>query len=515
MTILLQSKRPGVPGPVAPADRASAAPLRMGADAAASVESFQGFRCRADDVKRLFARRPECRRIAAELLPLVQRMSEHPAGAFPDIAHLKAQASDDGGAAPSPGAIRAMRDLFLELPNRHLQRLYRAHLRAFPPAPATPHEEKIAALANVQDAARSILAGFDWLWLADWLWLDRIGGSARDCLWRLSNFAFDVKRVNFRFTYHCNIECKHCYNGSGPHAKAQRIELDAMLGIIAQMPDADISALNLTGGEPFLYPDELVALIEAGRTARLKTISIFTNGFWATTQDKARSMLGRLAAAGFMQGPGDFLKVSTGVYHQEFIEFDRVATLARCYHDTFGRRLRVDFELAPGKLELADRVRENVAAADLGGCVSLSIRESIPLGRGRNLQGTILRQIDAPCRSVDEIVFDPDGSARPCCGLNNENQGIKIGQLGTHRLRDLVKRMQNDPILQFLASKPMSAIFDHVAVEKNAAGYAGICSLCQHALGGLADKEMLQAQLFDQQEFYPFWFEMPAADARH
>jgi hypothetical protein len=147
--------------------------------------------------------------------------------------------------------------------------------------------------------------------------------------------------------------------------------------------------------------------------------------------------------------------------------------------------------------------------------MSLSFRESVPLGRGRDLQGALLRQIDAPCRSIDEIAFDPDGSARPCCGFNNANQGIRIGRLGAHRLRELVKRMQNDPILQFLANKPMSAIFDHVAVEKNAAGYAGICSLCQHALGGLADKEELQARLFDQQEFYPFWFGLPAAGVRH
>jgi hypothetical protein len=55
----------------------------------------------------------------------------------------------------------------------------------------------------------------------------------------------------------------------------------------------------------------------------------------------------------------------------------------------------------------------------------------------------------------------------------------------------------------------MSAIFAHVDVEEKAAGYAGKCSLCQHALGHMTDKEKLQAQLFAQQEFYPFWFTQP------
>jgi hypothetical protein len=69
--------------------------------------------------------------------------------------------------------------------------------------------------------------------------------------------------------------------------------------------------------------------------------------------------------------------------------------------------------------------------------------------------------------------------------------------------------MQNDPVLQFLARNPMSAIFEHVAVKMNEAGYSGQCSLCQHAVGGLADKEDLQARLFGRQEFYPFWFTPP------
>jgi Radical SAM superfamily/4Fe-4S single cluster domain len=323
MTILLRPDKSRASRPVGPADR-------IPATDAASVAGFRGFRSRAEDVKRVFARRPERRRIAAELLPLVARLSEKPAGAFSGLADLKAQVDGDRDTMPSPGTVRALLELFLDLPNRHLQRLYRTQLQASPPQPATRHQERIAALAGLQDAAQAIVAGFDWPWLADWLRLDQMGLSAEDCLLRLSNFAFDVKRVNFRFTYHCNIECRHCYNGSGPHAKAQRLELGAMLDIIAQMPDAGIAALNLTGGEPFLYPDEVIALIRAGRTARLKTISIFTNGFWATTPQAARSMLARLAVAGFMQSPSDFLKVSTGVYHQEFIAFERVAILAQC-----------------------------------------------------------------------------------------------------------------------------------------------------------------------------------------
>jgi hypothetical protein len=122
------------------------------------------------------------------------------------------------------------------------------------------------------------------------------------------------------------------------------------------------------------------------------------------------------------------------------------------------------------------------------------------------LPGITTRRIDEACNIINQIVFDPDGSARPCCGLNNENEGVIVGKLKTCTLMALVKRMQNDPILQFLAENPMGAIFDYLEKPKNPNGYSDNCHLCQDALGGLSDKEPLQAGLFDRQRFYPFWF---------
>jgi organic radical activating enzyme len=481
-------------------------PKPRASEAELSRATFQNYLCHAAHLKEVFPRPAGSGPMAAEFMPIVQLLGRRSAGDFADLVDLKTQAVGRGHAPPTAPTIRAMRDIFLAIANRRLQGLYRSRFTDSPPIPGMRHEEKIAALDNVRDCAQSIVAAFDWRWLADWLRLDLIGETAESCLSRLSNFAFPVKRVNFRFTYHCNISCRHCYNGSGPHAKAQRIELDAMRAIIAQMPGAGIAALNLTGGEPFLYPDDLMALIAAGRASRLDAISIYSNGFWAETAEKADKMLARLAAAGLMQGAGDFIKVSTGAYHQEFVGFDRVVLLAQRYHRMFARKLAVDYEVAPGDKARSAEVRKHLAAESLDQCIAISFRETQPLGRARNLQGSELTTIDVPCGMIEEIVFDPDGTARPCCGFNNENDGVAIGMADVHSLRDLVKRMQNDPVLQFLAKNPMNAIFEHIGVERNAKGYAGPCNLCQHALGALADKEQLQARLFDQQEFYPFWF---------
>jgi hypothetical protein len=451
--------------------------------------------------------------VVAELFGVIACLNRRPIGSFENVAQLYASSSGTGDSGPSSRAVRLLRDLFIDVVNKRLQDVYRKHFQIHPPASRARHDQKIASLEATQADAQKIVRSYDWHWLADWLQLERIGESANSCLHRLSNFAFPVQSVNFRFTYHCNISCRHCYNSSGPHLKAQRIALEPMLALIAQMPHVGIGHLNLTGGEPFLYPDHLTALIAAGRRARLNGISINSNGYWALSADHAKKTLERLSAAGFMQGPADHLKVSTGVYHQEFVEYDRILTLARSHHEMFGKPLLVDCEMAPCGSAAREQICEKVRDAGLAERIDLYFRNVSPMGRGKELGGIASRSINSPCGVINQIVFDPDGSVRPCCGLNNENQGVVIGGLKAHRLSDLVKSMQNDPILQFLARNPMSAIFDHVAKPKNVNGYSDHCHLCQDALGDVIDKEPLQAKFFDRQQFYPFWFTLSGQEA--
>jgi MoaA/NifB/PqqE/SkfB family radical SAM enzyme len=443
--------------------------------------------------------------VANELFRIVKCLNGRPVSSFSSISEL--YAATDNSATPTPYTIIVLRDLFIDRVNRRLQaELYSKHFLTHPMLAHASHQDRIASLEATHVDAQAIVDSYDWHWLASWLQLESIGEDAESSVRRLSNFAFPVGQVNFRFTYHCNIACRHCYNGSGPHKKTQHIHLNRMLAIVAQMPAAGIGHLNLTGGEPFLYPDHLTALIAAGRAVGLPGISIYTNGYWATNEKHAERMLEQLAAAGFMSSSGDSIKVSAGVYHQEFISFDRVLILARIYSSMFGQRLLVDFEVTPRAGDQAARVQRLVRDCGLSDQINLFFRQILPLGRGGDLEGFKYGSIDTPCDSINQIVFDPDGIVRPCCGFNNENRGVIIGNLETHGLKDLIKRMQNDPVLQLLAKKPMSTIFEHVEKSQRTKGYSGACDLCQDALGDLEDKDSLQRKLSGTQEFYPFWF---------
>lgn len=465
---------------------------------------FRKYRFDGADLRRLPALVGPQPTVFRTLLPVVELLSRRQADEFENLSDLYRQAGITS--VPEARAIRILQQLFLDAADRRLQSIYRDYFGAHPPRPGTAHDERIASLRAVRADAQSVVDSCDWHWLAAWLELDRIGEDAARCVQRLSNLAFPVSRVNFRFTYHCNIACGHCYNSSGPRLKAKRIALEPMLAVIADMPKVGIGALTLTGGEPFLYTDDLLRLIAAGRQAGLSEIKILTNAYWAATEERADRMLERLAGAGFMDGGRDHIKASTGTYHLEFVSFDRIVTLARRYHARFARRLIVDCELGPGGGALRSEILRQVREAAVAGMIHLRFRAIEAVGRATTLEQRVSAVIDEPCDDIRQIAFDPDGSVRPCCGLNSENKGVVIGRLRDQGLSALVKRMQNDPLLQFIASEPMDALFDHVPREADSRQFSGKCHLCQHAIGAMADKEALQARLFDRQRFYPFWF---------
>lgn len=388
--------------------------------------------------------------------------------------------------------------------NMRLQTLYKLYYRfSFPDYKNNVDDLLTTSEVGLEETAYEFLREFDLPFMLEWLGYEGKGEVLDTILQRLSNFFFQVDRVNLRFTYHCNLTCRHCYNSSGPDLKNVRIPLERMRYIIEQMPLVGIRKLNITGGEPFLYLSDIISLVSFARDHGITQISIFTNASWAIDSDRTRKILLSLKESGFGMSL-DFIKASAGVYHQEFVSVERVLLLAEEYFSIFEQPLHIDFE-SPNENNLEEiKMRNLLEARNLTEKVIIKFRGIAPLGRGQ-----FLRDIQEPlplshsaCTSINQLVFDPDGSVRPCCGLNADNFGIIIGK--SHKLVELVKSLQNNPILQFLASRPIDEIFPYseVPIER----YVSKCDACQAAIGSLKDTKSLRRKLIAYQELFPFWF---------
>jgi hypothetical protein len=133
-------------------------------------------------------------------------------------------------------------------------------------------------------------------------------------------------------TYWCNARCAFCYVHSGPD-RAGHLPVARAVDLWRQLDEHAAAhgrtmRIHLGGGEPFGDWPRLAHTLHAACAAGLTPVeSVETNAFWATHDGLTRARLELLAALGVGR-----LVISSDVFHQEFIPFDRVqrcVTLAR------------------------------------------------------------------------------------------------------------------------------------------------------------------------------------------
>ncbi|MGB0712103.1 MAG: radical SAM protein [Gammaproteobacteria bacterium] len=387
-----------------------------------------------------------------------------------------------------------------------VQQLYRDHF-ATTDLTGLTHHERVDSLLRLRDPVRRTLLDWNISHLTNVLGFPEPEAVADRARRRLVNGPLPIDRLTFRFTRHCNIACAHCYNESGPHRKARRLDDAYMHALIAQMPGAGLDKLSLTGGEPFLYHETLISCIRAARAHGVGKVSIPTNAFWAQSEQAALKVLVLLEQAGFDPGLGrDCLIVSSGQYHGEFIDPTRCATLAEVYSERYRRPLLIQAEFDdPTRTHASAFLRDHFAGLSPEHA-EIEPRRVNMAGRaeGQAELGQRRRTEFGPCHSIDRLVVDFDGAVRPCCGMNADNEGLVITRRRDVSLAELLRTARNDPILQRIASEPMHTLPMTLGRMPDPAGYPDICRACHHAIGDLVDTEAVGLRLFGRQRFYPF-----------
>ena len=148
--------------------------------------------------------------------------------------------------------------------------------------------------------------------------------------------------AGFMVTYWCNARCAFCYVHSAPNRGGDmpQDEALAMWRGLDQLAaeHGKTMRIHLAGGEPFGDWPRLLSLIRAARDAGLTPLEkVETNAYWATQDGLTRARFEQLDALGMEK-----LIVSSDVYHQEFIPFERVERCVRIAREVLGRgRVRV------------------------------------------------------------------------------------------------------------------------------------------------------------------------------
>lgn len=239
-------------------------------------------------------------------------------------------------------------------------------------------------------------------------------------------------------TYRCNAACRFCYYCCGPSAGGLMPVETAMAAWTSLRRLAGEGAkVHLTGGEPFLVFDRLLAICEAAQAAGLGGADYAeTNAGWVTDESEARHRLKALDAAGLEQ-----LKISWDAFHEEFVPVEKVRFLYRAACEIFGAERvlvrwakHLEHPSGIGAMDEADRltVLAGAMADEAGRFTGRAAEMLAPLCAAKTAQdlaGIHCRQAILGAKGVH---IDPYGNV--FCG---QCSGMAVGNVNTAPLEAL------------------------------------------------------------------------------
>lgn len=294
--------------------------------------------------------------------------------------------------------------------------------------------------------------------------------------------------IGLVMTEQCPVGCRHCLSSSSMQA-TDLPPPETHLDWIAKVARVDrCKSVSITGGEPFVYFDRLLELVEGCRSHGLQA-TVFTSAYWATTGAIAARKLGQLAAAGLTG-----ITVSADEYHQDSIPLANVARVLRASQER-GIRARLavtSVSHRPGVDPLERDLRRRLGARLLRG-VQVEVGGIVKAGRACQLAfppALPPGQARLVCNALGPTI-QQDGSVASCCRAPlPAGSPLVIGDLNAEGLDSIYQRFLSHPVIPFIQTWGLIEMLERLSEEGLAGGLAGyrdareeqICELCQAIL---------------------------------
>lgn len=259
---------------------------------------------------------------------------------------------------------------------------------------------------------------------------------------------------------------------------AQLVEVWSSLKALA----GDHARIHITGGEPFLYWDYLIACLTAAQDQDLGRVDMIeTNGFWAQDTSLIGERLRRLDRLGMNR-----LKISCDPFHQEFVDIELVRRLVQVSRDVLGpKRVLVRWEdylerpVPMMGLSQGERIQRYLQATRsypcrLTGRAANTLADKLP---GKTIQELSQMHCTRSFLGAKGVHIDPYGNV-----FSGTCSGIIVGNVTEQTLENMW--LQFDPRQPSVFKTLMRSGPCGLLPEARAAGYqerdsyAGKCHVC-------------------------------------
>jgi organic radical activating enzyme len=315
---------------------------------------------------------------------------------------------------------------------------------------------------------------------------------------------FRPNYLSFAGTYQCNLSCPHC---CVPIEWTDYLPIPVAIRFLEQAHAAGIGILGFTGGEPFLYPEFVIALTKRAAELGFRFDKLMSNGVWHRDAKHLKSVLAKLRDAGFTGKLGLSVDKFHGLAIEKLAEYCRVARkvfardtiLSLSYASQSPdrglepiRRLAKELDAV---IEWSDLLKHYLFVSDdltmtLNWNHLATVERAEGLGNANPWDGAWFREdyCEGPGQA---LIVNPKGEVKPCCGFASDLDQLTIGNIHTDSVEAIIRAARKHPYVGTVFRKGLTAIRDEILARDPAAlpgATSNHCYFCWHVLTrGLAD----------------------------
>ena len=215
-----------------------------------------------------------------------------------------------------------------------------------------------------------------------------------------------------------------------------------------------VEIIGFTGGEPFLYPEFVIALTRRAAQLGFRFDKIMSNGVWQRDAEHLASTLGELRDAGYSGKLGLSVDKFHGINTAKAAEFCRVA------RRVFDRDNMVSLSYASrrpdqGLEPVHDLARELDAVVEWSDLlhrfllvgpdhtITLNWNHLAPVERAERFTGAWDGRWfeEDYCEGPGQaLIVTPRGEVKPCCGFASDLDQLTIGNIYHDTVRRIIRR---------------------------------------------------------------------------
>ncbi|MFL5327425.1 MAG: radical SAM/SPASM domain-containing protein [Gemmataceae bacterium] len=285
---------------------------------------------------------------------------------------------------------------------------------------------------------------------------------------------FQPRYIFFAGTYQCNLDCPHC---CVPIEWPDRLDIDVALRFLEDAHRYGIRTLGFTGGEPFLYPEFVIAITRRAAKLGFRFDKVMTNGVWHRDVEHLTQILTELRDAGFAGKLGLSVDKFHGTkYTTQLAEFCRVA------RRVFDRDTIVSISYASRSPDVGLEPI-NALVQELGGVmewssvlkrrlivtpeltITLNWNHLAPVERAERFEGGWDGSWfeEDYCEGPGQaLIVTPKGEVKPCCGFASDLDQLTIGNINSDSVAEIVETARAHPYVGRVFSEGLTALRDEI-----------------------------------------------------